>query len=66
MKVRMKMTDAQKIEQFIRNNGVTRCPTRRAANSYSFPISKGRGSVWNSSRAKAIANKALDSKAIYK
>jgi len=66
MKVRMKMTDAQKIEQFIRNNGVTRCPTRRAANSQSFPISKGRGSVWNSTRSRAIALNALDTKATYK
>ena len=60
------MSDAQKIEMFIRTNGVTVCPTRRTANSQSFPISKGRGSVWNSTRAKAIATQALDSTAAYK
>jgi hypothetical protein len=61
----MKMSDAQKIELFLKTVGATKCPTRRTANSMSFPISKGRGSVWNSTRTKAIAQHALDSKASY-
>jgi hypothetical protein len=61
------MTDQQLIEQFENKKGVTRYPTsRRPKNSLSFPISKGRGSVWNSTRRKAISKNALDPSTQYK
>jgi hypothetical protein len=54
------------IETWLNNNSVTKGKTPRYNGNMTFPLSKGRGSIWNASRAKAITKQALDTKATYK